>query len=63
MLADEVDDGHVCPAGIVQICETVGETRAEMQQSACGFFRHARIAVRGAGDHTFEQAEYAAYFR
>jgi len=58
MLADEVDDGHVCPAGIVQICETVGEDQGrDAGECMAGFSAMARIAVRGAGDHTFEQAE------
>ena len=45
VLADEVNDRHVSPACIVQIREAVPETRAEMQECACGFFGHARIAV------------------
>jgi hypothetical protein len=30
MLADEVDEGHVRPAGVMQICETIAQTWAEM---------------------------------
>jgi hypothetical protein len=63
VLANEVDNGHACPACIVQIRETVAETRAEMQEGAGGFFSHARIAVGGSGDNAFEETEHAAYFR
>jgi hypothetical protein len=63
VLADEVNDRHVSPACIVQIREAVPETRAEMQECACGFFGHARIAVPGACDNAFEETEHAAYFR
>ena len=63
MLSDEVDDGHLCPASIVQIRETVGETGTEMQESARRLFRHARIAVRSSSHNSFEEAEHAAHFR
>ena len=63
MLTDDVDDGNVGATGVVQIGETVGETGAEMQQSAAGFLRHASEAIRGSSDYTFEQAEDATHFR
>jgi len=34
-----------------------------MQQRACGLLRHACIAVRSPGHHTFKKAEHAAYLR
>ena len=34
-----------------------------MQQRACRLFGHARIAVRGSRDHTFEEAEHATHLR
>jgi hypothetical protein len=62
MLAHEVDDRYACPARIVQICQAVSETGHDMQQGACRFFSHARIAIGRSGDNTFEQPEYASYF-
>ncbi len=37
MLADEVDDRHLGPAGIVQIRETIAEAGAEMKSVHAGF--------------------------
>jgi hypothetical protein len=34
-----------------------------MQESAGWFFGHARIAVRGSGNDTFEETEHASHFR
>ncbi len=62
MLPDEIDDGHLRPASIVQIRETVGETGTEMQDGACRLFRHARITVRSSSRNSFEKAEHAAHF-
>src|SRR5262249_24067762 len=61
VLADDVDDRHARSARVVQVRETVGEARAEVQQRACGFARHARIAVGRAGDDAFEEPEHATH--
>ena len=63
MLPDKIDNGHLCPACIVQIRETVGETGTEMQDGARRLFRHARITVRSSSHNSFEEAEHAAHFR
>ncbi len=63
MLAHQIDDWYLRPAGVVQIRKAVSKAGAEMKKSAGRFFRHARITVRSAGDHTFEETEHAAYFR
>jgi hypothetical protein len=63
MLADEVHDGHMCPDGVMQIRQTVGETGAKMQEGARRPFNHTRVAVRCPGANPLEQAEHAANFR
>ena len=63
VLADEVDDWHLGPAGIVQVRQAVGEAGAEMHQGARRLFSHPRIAVSGSGDDAFEEPEHTAYFR
>ena len=55
MLANQIDDGYLSSARIVQIRETIPETGAKMQESAGWFLGHARIAVRCSGNDTFEQ--------
>ena len=62
MLADDIDDRYLRSARVVQIGETVGETRTQMQQSASRFPRHARVAVCGSRDHAFEESEHATHF-
>src|SRR5271156_5926558 len=34
-----------------------------MQQRACRFFSHTRVAVRGSRHHTFEKAEHTTHLR
>jgi hypothetical protein len=63
MLPNETDDGNMSPAGIVQIRKAVGESRTQMQESACRLFGHARVTISGPGDYTFKKAEHAAHFR
>jgi len=63
MLADEVDDRHLGPAGVVQIRETIGKAGAKMQEGAGWFFRHPGIAIRRSRANSFEEAEHAAHFR
>lgn len=62
MFADDIDDRYARPAGVVQIRKAVGESGAEMEQSAGRFLRHASVSVSGAGDHAFEQAQHAPHF-
>ena len=48
VLSNDVDDAGMRLLRIVQIGETVGEARAEMQQSRGRFSRHAVISIRCA---------------
>src|SRR5438132_5617132 len=63
MLADDIDDRHLGSFGIVQIGKSVGEARAKMNESACRFLSHARIAVGGSSDNAFKETEHRAHFR
>lgn len=56
MLANQVDDRNVGPAGIVQIRKTVPQAGSKMQQGARRFFSDPSVTVSGACDHSFEQA-------
>ena len=62
MLADDVYDGNLRPARVVQIRDAVSQARSEMQQCARRFFPHARVAVCRSGDDAFEQSEHATHF-
>eukprot|EP01052_Picozoa_sp_SAG31_P044816 SAG31_NODE_7953_length_1555_cov_2.929945_2_plen_155_part_00 len=48
------------PLCVVKICEAVGKTMAQVQQSHCWAASHAGIAICRAGRHTFEQAQHDA---
>ena len=61
MVADDVDDGHLALARVVQVGETVAEAAAEVQQGRSGPAGHARIAVGGAGGHALEQAQHGTH--
>ena len=55
MLANQVDDRYLRPAGVVQIREAVRQAGAKVKQSACWFPSHAGIAIGSARDHAFER--------
>jgi hypothetical protein len=61
MLPNYVYDRNLCPFGIVQIGETVGEARAKMKERACWLFRHSGITIGRACHYAFKQAEHAAH--
>src|SRR5438552_2092491 len=61
MLANDIDDRHLRPAGIVQIGESIAKPGTEMKKSACRFVRHARITVCRSSDHSLEETKHAAH--
>ena len=63
VLAHDVDDRRVRLLRVVQVGETVGEARAEVQQGRGGLPGHPVIAVGGACQHALEQAQHAAHAR
>jgi hypothetical protein len=63
MLANQVDDRYLRPAGVVQIREAVRQAGAKVKQSACWFPSHAGIAIGSARDHAFEETEHTTHFR
>jgi hypothetical protein len=46
-----------------QICQTVAESGAKMEQIACRFPSHAGIAIGGARDHAFKETKDRTHFR
>jgi hypothetical protein len=54
VLPNQVNHGHLRPAGIVQICQAIGQARPKMKQRACRLFCHPRVAVGRARDNTFK---------
>ncbi len=61
MIADDIDDGNIGPAGVVKIGKPVGQTRPQMQQRARRPAGHPPVAIGGTGHHALEQAEDAAH--
>ncbi len=59
MLADDVHDGNLRAARVVQIRHAISQARSEMQQCARRFFSHARVAVCRSGNDTFEETKDA----
>ncbi len=58
VLADHVDDRCVGAPGVVQVRQSVGQSRTQVQQGAGRLARHPAVAVGSAGDHAFEQAQH-----
>ena len=61
MVADDIHDRAVGAAGVVQVGETVRKAGDRMQQRRRRAPRHPGIAIRGAGDDTFTEAQNAAH--
>ena len=61
MVADDVDDGRLRLARVVQVGEPVAETGPEVQQRGRGPIGHAPVAVGRAGRDAFEEREHAAH--
>ena len=55
--ADDIDDGRIGPARVVQHGDAIAEAAANMQEREGRRARHARIAVRGARDDVLLQAQ------
>ena len=60
LIADDIDNRHPGTPGVVQICETVREARAAVQERGRRLAGHTRITVGGARGHALEQAKSAA---
>jgi len=48
---------------VVHVGQSIGQDRAQVEQCCCRALCHARIAIGGAGDHSFEQAQDAPHLR
>ena len=58
VIADDIDDGGLRLARVVQIDEPVFEPRAQMQQRRGRLVLHARVAIGGSGNHALEQLRH-----
>src|SRR5579863_7384793 len=63
VLTDDIDDRDLGTPRIVKVCRAVGETGAEMQQSASGLSSHAGVTVGRPRDYSFEQAQHTPHLR
>ena len=61
MLAHDVDDARSGLFGIVQIGQTVTQTRPQVEQCAGWFVCHAVVTIRGTGDDAFKEAQHTAH--
>jgi hypothetical protein len=61
LVTDDIYHFCICPAGIVQVGDTVGETWSAVKQRYCRFPRHPRITVSTTGDNGLGHSEYAAH--
>jgi hypothetical protein len=59
----EVDERDFRAPCVVQISETVAETRSQMKESACRLAGHPRVTVGRACSHTFAKPKHATHFR
>ena len=58
VVSDNVYNGYVGLAGVVQIGHAVCKPGTHMKQGDCRFIGHSAIAVGSAGRHALEQAKY-----
>ena len=61
VIADDVDQRHLRPPGVVEICESVAQPWPQVQQRGCRPPRHPRVAVGGARRHSLEQGEHGPH--
>jgi hypothetical protein len=61
-VANRVDYRYLCPVGVAQIREAIGQAGAKVKQCAFWFSGHAGIAIGGARDHAFEETEHTTHF-
>jgi len=55
--ADDVDDGSIGPAGIVQHGDAVGEAAGDVQEGEGRGTPHTPVSVRGPGDDVLLQTQ------
>ena len=61
VIADDINERRLGAARVVEVRQTIGEARPEMQQRAGRLVGHAAIAIRHAGDRAFEEAQDGAH--
>ena len=59
--ADNIDDGSIGPASVVQHGDAIGEPAAHMQEGEGWRARHASVSVRGAGDDVLLQTQHGTH--
>jgi hypothetical protein len=63
VFAHDVHDGRARLAGIVEVGESVGEARPEVQERGGGTAGQAGVTVGRSRTNAFVQAEHTAHFR
>jgi hypothetical protein len=61
VIADDVDNGHLALARVVQIGQSIAQSAAEVQQGCRRLARHARIAVSSASGNALEQGQHRTH--
>jgi hypothetical protein len=61
MVSDQVDDWATRSSGIVQIGNTVGQTRTQMQQSGRRFTQHPAVTVGSTSANSLKQRQNRPY--
>jgi len=57
VIADHIEDGGTCAAGIVKIGDSVCKPRPQVEQGHSGLAFHSGIAVSSAAAATFKKAK------
>ena len=61
MITDDVDNRAVCTSGVMQVRQPVRHSWPEMQQSGRRLAGDARVPVRSASHHPFEQTQHRTH--
>ena len=61
VFTDHIHDARMGLLGVVKIGQTVGQTRAEMQQRRGRTLGDPPVAIGRTGDHALEEAQHAAH--
>src|SRR5579863_1168555 len=61
VLANDIDNGHLGTACVVEVGNSVCKTGPEMKQGAGWLFSHARVTIRGCRYYSFKKSEYGPH--
>src|SRR5215469_4852486 len=61
VIADDIHDGRRGFARVMEVRESIGQPRPEMEQRGCRLVCHPCVTVRRPGHDTLEQTENASH--